>query len=193
MENKNKTESIKISKSKYQLLQNILKNVHESLGKIIQLLESEAEETSDFEQSLSGVSQTLRQAENDLSLLGNEKIIEGVFDGEKMISSDGQEYVVPANYASKSKLVEGDILKLTITKNGDFKYKQIGPVDRDRLVGKLTDDAKGQFFVVVDKKKWKILPASVSFFKGSTGDETVILVPKDARSKWAAVENIVKK
>lgn len=135
----------------------------------------------------------MKQAENDLSLLGNEKIIEGVFDGEKMISSDGQEYVVPANYASKSKLVEGDILKLTITKNGDFKYKQIGPVARERLVGKLTDDTKGQFFVVVDKKKWKILPASVSYFKGIIGDETVILVPKDARSKWAAVENIVKK
>lgn len=48
MENKNKNESIQISKSKYLLLQNILKNVHESLGKVIQLIESEAEETANL-------------------------------------------------------------------------------------------------------------------------------------------------
>ena len=42
------------------------------------------------------------------------KIIEGVFDGQNMVGSDGKTYPVPANYASKSKLVQGDILKLTI-------------------------------------------------------------------------------
>ena len=29
------------------------------------------------------------------------KVVEGVFDGQKMISADGKEYPVPANYASK--------------------------------------------------------------------------------------------
>ena len=43
------------------------------------------------------------------------KVIEGVFDGQIMIGPDGKNYPVPANYASKSKLIEGDILKLTIT------------------------------------------------------------------------------
>ena len=33
------------------------------------------------------------------------KIIEGVFDGQVMIGPDGKNYPVPANYASKSKLV----------------------------------------------------------------------------------------
>src|SRR3712207_6782664 len=42
------------------------------------------------------------------------KVIEGVFDGQNMVGSDGKTYPVPANYASKSKLVQGDILKLTI-------------------------------------------------------------------------------
>ena len=46
------------------------------------------------------------------------KIIEGVFDGQIMIGPDGKNYPVPANYASKSKLGEGDILKLTIGDNG---------------------------------------------------------------------------
>ena len=46
------------------------------------------------------------------------KIIEGVFDGQNMVGSDGKTYPVPANYASKSKLVQGDILKLTISDDG---------------------------------------------------------------------------
>jgi len=54
------------------------------------------------------------------------KIVEGVFDGQIMIGPDGKSYPVPANYASKSKLVEGDILKLTIADDGGFIYKQIG-------------------------------------------------------------------
>ena len=43
------------------------------------------------------------------------RVIEGVFDGENMIGPDGKQYSVPANYASKSKLVEGDILKMKIS------------------------------------------------------------------------------
>ena len=50
------------------------------------------------------------------------KIIEGVFDGQNMVGSDGKTYPVPANYASKSKLVQGDILKLTIADDGTFLY-----------------------------------------------------------------------
>jgi hypothetical protein len=66
------------------------------------------------------------------------KIIEGVFDGQVMIGPDGKSYPVPANYASKSKLVEGDILKLTIADDGGFIYKQIGPIPRRQIIGTLT-------------------------------------------------------
>lgn len=61
------------------------------------------------------------------------KIIEGVFDGQNMVGSDGKTYPVPANYASKSKLVQGDILKLTIADDGIFLYKQIGPIPASKL------------------------------------------------------------
>ena len=57
-------------------------------------------------------------------------VVQGSFDGQIMQGSDGKQYPVPANYASKSKLIEGDILKLTITSDGSFIYKQIGPADR---------------------------------------------------------------
>ncbi len=49
-------------------------------------------------------------APRDVTISGPEgKIIEGVFDGQIMIDQEGKNYPVPANYASKSKLVEGDI------------------------------------------------------------------------------------
>jgi hypothetical protein len=74
------------------------------------------------------------------------KVIEGVFDGQNMMGSDGKTYPVPANYASKSKLVQGDILKLTIADDGAFMYKQIGPIPRKQLVGVL-NQKDGHYFV----------------------------------------------
>jgi len=120
------------------------------------------------------------------------RVIEGVFDGENMIGPDGKQYSVPANYASKSKLVEGDIMKLTITDNGTFIYKQIGPIDRSRVVGVLEKTPDGNFTVTADSKRWRVLTASVTYFRGGAGDEAVILVPKNGDSNWGAVENIIR-
>ncbi|MDP3964657.1 MAG: hypothetical protein Q8Q20_03315 [bacterium] len=122
------------------------------------------------------------------------KIIEGQFDGQNMIGPDGKQYSVPANYASKSKLVDGDTLKLTITPDGSFVYKQIGPIDRQRLIGTLTrDEQTSEFRVLANNTSYKVLLASITYFKGESGDEVVVLVPKDKQSKWAAVENIIRK
>lgn len=121
-------------------------------------------------------------------------IIEGVFDGQNMVGPDGKIYSVPANYASKSKLVEGDLLKLTISANGSFIYKQIGPVERDRLVGVLIKDEQSEDFKVMSQGRiYKVLLASITYFKAELGDEVVILVPKGSSSTWSAVENVIKK
>lgn len=121
------------------------------------------------------------------------KVIEGIFDGQNMAGPDGKMYSVPANYASKSKLVEGDRLKLTITADGAFIYKQIGPVERQRLIGTLTrDELTNEFRVLAGEHTFRILLASVTYFKGESGDEVVVLIPKDVPAKWAAVENIIK-
>lgn len=124
---------------------------------------------------------------------GPVKIIEGVFDGQNMVGPGSKQYSVPANYASKSKLVEGDQLKLTISPDGAFVYKQIGPVERQRLIGTLVkDELTDEYRVVAGGRSYRVLLASITYFKGEVGDEVVILVPKQGESRWAAVENIIK-
>ena len=116
------------------------------------------------------------------------KIIEGVFDGQNMVGSDGKTYPVPANYASKSKLVQGDILKLTIADDGAFLYKQIGPIPRKQVVGILTQD-NGHYYVEVGPRKFRVLLASVTYFKAKPGDQISVNIPEDdVHAEWAALE-----
>lgn len=120
-------------------------------------------------------------------------IIEGVFDGYQMIGPDGTKYSVPSNYASKSKLVEGDLLKLTIAPDGAFIFKQIRPIDRERLIGKLVRDKETEEFrALVGNKLYKVLLASVTYYRGEVGDQVVVLVPVGGHSSWAAIDNIIK-
>jgi hypothetical protein len=184
-------DGIVISKPKLAMVSALLDTIKESQDKITQLL---AGSLDTDEISRISIGQT--KANNNLHNLESKdegRIIEGVFDGENMIGPDGKQYSVPANYASKSKLVEGDILKLTITPKGTFVYKQIGPIERSRVFGGLHQGENGSFVVEADGKEWKVLTASVTYYKGGDGDEIVILVPKVGESKWAAVENIVRK
>lgn len=116
------------------------------------------------------------------------KIIEGVFDGQNMVGSDGKTYPVPANYASKSKLVQGDILKLTIADDGTFLYKQIGPIPRKQVVGTLNLEG-GHYFVTVNDRSYHVLLASVTYFKAKPGDQVSVNVPEDdTNAEWAALE-----
>lgn len=128
-----------------------------------------------------------------LSVSEGGKVIEGVFDGQNMIGPDKKQYPVPANYASKSKLIEGDVLKLTIAEDGSFIYKQIGPAERKKMLGILLVDDKGDFRVMAEGKPYKVLLASLTYFKSEPGDEVTIVVPQDHESEWAAVENVIKK
>ncbi len=121
------------------------------------------------------------------------KIIEGSFDGQNMSGPDGKQYPVPANYASKSKLVVGDILKLTIAEDGSFIYKQIGPVERRKALGILMVDERGDFRVLAEGKSFRVLTASLTYFKSEPGDEVTIVLPATGDVEWAAVENVIKK
>jgi hypothetical protein len=124
---------------------------------------------------------------------GSERsVIEGVFDGQSMIGADKKIYPVPANYASKSKLVEGDTLKLTIVEDGSFIYKQIGPVERKTVRGLLVRDDRGEYRVTAGNKQYRVLLASVTYFKGVANDEVTLVLPASGSASWAAIENIIK-
>lgn len=137
--------------------------------------------------------QILEKAQELASSTGKTRIIQGVFNGQSMVAPDNTEYPVPANYASKSKIIQGDTLKLTITEDGSFIYKQIGPVERKKVLGVLSQDDKGEYQVIVENKSYKVLLASVTYFKGEAGDEVTLVIPAQGESEWGAVENIIKK
>jgi hypothetical protein len=184
-------ENVIIAKSKMALIKKLLNNIKENNDRLTQLLSgylSAEEETSIGIGQITDENFGASEQEQDGS-----KVIEGVFDGENMIGPDGKQYSVPANYASKSKLVEGDILKLTITANGTFIFKQIGPIERSRVIATVERAGEGNFIAAAGGKKWRLLTASITYYRGEPGDEVVILTPKAGESQWAAVENVVKK
>jgi len=140
---------------------------------------------------IEGKKKTGRKKKIEEEIGGN--VIEGTFDGQIMVGTDGKQYPVPANYASKSKLVEGDVLKLTITPDGSFIYKQIGPAQRKSIIGIVSQDEKGNYFILSEGRPYKVLLASITYFKAQPGDEVVIMVPREIDSSWAAIENVIQK
>jgi hypothetical protein len=134
----------------------------------------------------------LEEAASDLSthITGGQQIVEGIFDGQNMLGPNKKAYPVPANYASKSKMIPGDMLKLTITPEGSFLYKQIGPIERKHVKGHLALE-DGQYNVIADGKSYHVLLASVTYFKANVGDEITVIVPIDGEADWAAIENVI--
>lgn len=120
------------------------------------------------------------------------KVIEGVFDGQNMVDKKGSVYPVPANYASKSKLIPGDVLKLTVTDEGKFLYKQIGPVERKTVIGPLVYN-EGRYQILANDKAYSVLLASVTYFKAEVGDEVTLIIPMNEDSDWGAIEAVLPK
>lgn len=118
------------------------------------------------------------------------RVVEGVFDGQNMIGDDRRTYPVPANYASKSKLVQGDRMKLTITDTGAFIYKQIGPIPRRNTVGIVAFE-DGQYKIICEGKALRVLMASITFYKAEVGQKLGILLPEALDAEWATVDNLM--
>ncbi|MFZ2154207.1 MAG: hypothetical protein WAV16_03180 [Candidatus Moraniibacteriota bacterium] len=162
----------------------------ETLKKTILAAEKTIQSARAMLLQLEGVKKTSRQ--KDFAEDEEGDVVYGTFDGQIMIGDDGKQYPVPANYASKSKLVEGDMLKLTIN-NGSFMYKQVGPAERKNLIGIAGQDEGGNYFVISEGTPYKILLASITYFKIEPGDEVVITIPAEKESIWAAIENVLQK
>ncbi len=174
------------------MVSQMIESAERNLQSAKQLLREILGGSSTAPRSIVGGEVSLRQP-TTVTLGGGGKVIEGTFDGQNMTGPDGKQYPVPANYASKSKLVEGDILKLTIAEDGSFIYKQIGPIERKKILGVLMQDERGDFRVLAEGKPYRVLLASLTYFKAEPGDEVTIIVPQVGEAVWAAVENVIKK
>lgn len=160
-----------------------------TLKKLIESAETNLAGAKELLTSLIGSDDTVSVAETKSSS-GTGKIIEGSFDGQHMVGPDGKNYPVPANYASKSKLVQGDQLKLIIGDDGTFIYKQIGPVERKKLIGTL-NLKDGAYFVEARGQEYHVLFASVTYFKAQPGDQVTMVIPEEGEAEWAAIEAVI--
>ncbi len=167
------------SKQKLELVKQLLDSATRSLKSAQYLLnESVGSETEPV----------FYEKAKELSKSKTGKVIEGIFDGQNMIGSDKKEYPVPPNYASKSKLIPGDTLKLTIAADGSFIFKQIKPIERQQIIGTLTEE-DGKYKALASGKTYELLLASVTYFKANPGDQLTLIIPQKGESKFAAIEN----
>lgn len=180
-EEKNKEDKIEADQShKIQSLREMINNAEKTIQSAKAML-----------LNLEGKKKTGRRRKVEEEIDGT--VVEGTFDGQIMVGNDGKQYPVPANYASKSKLVEGDILKLTITSDGSFIYKQIGPANRRHALGIISQDESENYNVIIEGQPFRVLLASITYFKGEPGDEVAVVMPRDIESSWVAIENVLQK
>ncbi len=172
---------VTLDSTKIELLRGMLDQADHYIKSVRHLL---------MEETLRGKAEHLGESASHQTSDGQE-YIEGVFNGEAMIGHDGRTYPVPPNYASKSKLVAGDVLKLVIAEDGTFIFKQIGPVERQKLIATLAQEGS-RSIAVVDNQHYNLLTAAVTYYHAKPGDRLTIVVPKDSPTDWAAIENLVE-
>ena len=113
------------------------------------------------------------------------KEIEGIFDGLNMRGDDNHLYKVQSNYASKSKLLEGDRLILRIYTNGDMIYKVLELAIPIKFIAKFED---GKLWNK-ENQSFLVNPSVVTYFHLKNGDEVIALTSKNGR--WATVESAI--
>lgn len=172
---------------KIALLQQMVNNATSSLRSAQSLLD-ELVGTDSSKQALD--LRLANMSERDQARDAEGPVYEGVFDGEKMVTADDETFPVPANYASKSKLIAGDELKLIITDSGQFIYKQIGPVERKPIVGTLVQE-DNRYKVLCNGRAYNVLLAAVTYYKAEVGDKVTIIVPVSIETDWAAIDNVL--
>lgn len=126
---------------------------------------------------------------------GDGEVHYGLFDGYFMLAENWKKYPIPLNYSSKSKLVPGDRLKLTIANNWQLLYKLISPCERKHSRAVLTKDDQDQnnfVGVTANGESFALNQAAVTFFKGRPWDEIYIITNKEGTGGYAAIEAVIK-
>lgn len=169
-------------------IKDFIESAEKSLKSAKKLLKDLSKENEiDLNQEISMDTSWLHSYKDD-----SNKIIEWVFTWEEMLDSDKNQYPVPVNYASKSKLVQWDKLKLTIDQSGRMTYKQIAPIERETKSGLLVKE-HGKYQVVADGETYDVLTAAVTHFKAEIWDKLTIILPAGKSASFAAIEAVIPK
>lgn len=113
----------------------------------------------------------------------------GTFDGENMVTTSGETFPVPVNYASKSLLVVGDTLKM-VEEGKEKRFKQIEHVKRYRTSGIITKK-DGKWKAITPEGSYKVLPATVEHLGADVGSEVLLHLPaNNLNVAYAAIESI---
>jgi len=116
---------------------------------------------------------------------------EGVFDGQYLVASDGRRTEVPGNYAAKSRLVCGDVLKV-FADNGKQVFKQIDKVERKKIEGILTKK-EGKWHILSDSGSFKVLDVAAEFNQAELNDKVSAFIPaNNSNVPFAALDRIYK-
>jgi len=114
----------------------------------------------------------------------------GVFNGMNMLGDDGKIYPMPQNYCSKSKLVEGDRLKMIVCDAGIF-FKQIELVKRLNFIGEAKKTDKG-IIVMRENKHYKVSDTVCRYYKIKQGDTIMAVIPKFNYAEYCAIEGVIE-
>ncbi|MBW6442023.1 hypothetical protein K0B04_03945 [Patescibacteria group bacterium] len=157
---------------KYENIKNLLQSALNQIGKVQNAIENlEQEERKMHYQNVPGT--------------------EGVFDGQYLIAEDGRKTEVPENYAAKSKLVYGDILKVFMD-SGRQIFKQIDRVERKKIEGVLAKK-EGKWYLLTDIGSYKVSDASAEYSKAELNDRASALIPEgNPKVPFASLDRVYK-
>ncbi len=157
------------NQKKIQLIQDLLESAEKSVQHAKNLLDELTNTGSNFD--------------------SNTKIIEGVFKGDYLLGDDGERYEVAANYASKSKIIEGSRLRGTIMPDGRIKYTITEKAQYELKLGKVVTNEKHETLIQIDDYQAKVLWESITFFRLEEGDDAYIRVPKGQKAEFAVIDS----
>jgi len=193
-----KTESMQRHNQMVDFVKNLLTNIENDLKRISVVVDQLANFDPENPDSLTSMPSFDENGSNDEMWNyeddENMQVVEGKFDGYFMVWNNQKKYPVPLNYASKTKLVPGDTLKLKIMSEGKFVYKLIRPVERKHIKATLSKTDENKFVAMSeDGKVYFLNQAAVTFFKWKPGDELYIITNAEWTGGFAAIEAVIKK
>ena len=154
-------------------------------------IENLAKRIDEAESSLNAAKRILNRLNEDYLKIDYTQIegIVGKYNGMCMEGEDGKEYDVSPNYAAKSKLVFGDVLKL-IEEDGKKLFKQIERVKRERVEGILTKK-EGEWYLLTDRGSYRVSDAAAEFQKAELNSQAPAFLPaENLGAPFATLDNV---